>query len=157
MTLYGAPAEEVEVEVAKIADSYLAVPEPALAPADSYLPSEPEPLPVPVPVEVPAPSAPVVVEIALKEAVAPRDSYIQPVVAAPEPPAPIVVEAEDSYGAPAAPAPVVVEARDSYGAPSEPATAVVKSDVLAATRVDPIAIVRSVLNAPDTVRAAKDG
>merc|ERR1712088_592873 len=150
-------AEEVEVEVAKIADSYLAVPEPAVAPADSYLPSEPEPLPVPVPVEVPAPSAPVVVEIALKEAVAPRDSYIQPVVAAPEPVAPIVVEAVDSYGAPAAPAPVVVEARDSYGAPSEPATAVVKSDVLAATRVDPIAIVRSVLNAPDTVRAAKDG
>ena len=157
MTLYGAPAEEVEVEVAKIADSYLAVPEPAVAPADSYLPSEPEPLPVPVPVEVPAPSAPVVVEIALKEAVAPRDSYIQPVVAAPEPVAPIVVEAVDSYGAPAAPAPVVVEARDSYGAPSEPAAAVVKSDVLAATRVDPIAIVRSVLNAPDTVRAAKDG
>jgi len=157
VTLYGAPAEEVEVEVAKIADSYLAVPEPAVAPADSYLPSEPEPLPVPVPVEVPAPSAPVVVEIALKEAVAPRDSYIQPVVAAPEPVAPIVVEAVDSYGAPAAPAPVVVEARDSYGAPSEPATAVVKSDVLAATRVDPIAIVRSVLNAPDTVRAAKDG
>merc|ERR1712088_870702 len=98
VTLYGAPAEEVEVEVAKIAESYLAVPEPAVAPADSYLPSEPEPLPVPVPVEVPAPSAPVVMEIALKEAVAPRDSYIQPVVAAPEPVAPIVVEAVDSYG-----------------------------------------------------------
>lgn len=33
----------------------------------------------------------------------------------------------------------------------------VKSNVLAATRVDPIAIVRSVLNAPDTILAAKDG
>merc|ERR1719278_1371311 len=46
VTLYGAPAEEVEVvvEVAKIADSYLAVPEPAVAPADSYLSSEPAPV-----------------------------------------------------------------------------------------------------------------
>lgn len=157
-TLYGAPAEEVEVEVAKIADSYLAVPEPVVAPADSYLSSEPAPLPVPdpAPLEVPAPPAPVAVEVVgLKEAVAPRDSYIQPVVPVPEPVievvAPAVIEARDSYGAPA-----VVEARDSYGAPSEP-IAVVKSDVLAATRVDPIAIVRSVLNAPDTIRAAKDG
>merc|ERR550517_1933036 len=149
-TLYGAPAEEVEVEVAKIADSYLAVPEPVVAPADSYLSSEP------APVQVPAPPAPVAVEVVgLKEAVAPRDSYIQPVVPVPEPVievvAPAVIEARDSYGAPA-----VVETRDSYGAPSEP-IAVVKSDVLAATRVDPIAIVRSVLNAPDTIRAAKDG
>ena len=157
-TLYGAPAEEVEVEVAKIADSSLAVPEPVVAPADSYLSSEPAPLPVPdpAPLEVPAPPAPVAVEVVgLKEAVAPRDSYIQPVVPVPEPVievvAPAVIEARDSYGAPA-----VVEARDSYGAPSEP-IAVVKSDVLAATRVDPIAIVRSVLNAPDTIRAAKDG
>merc|ERR1711936_800863 len=145
-TLYGAPAEEVEVEVAKIADSYLAVPEPVVAPADSYLSSEPAPLPVPdpAPLEVPAPPAPVAVEVVgLKEAVAPRDSYIQPVVPVPEP----VIEVV---------APAVIEARDSYGAPSEP-IAVVKSDVLAATRVDPIAIVRSVLNAPDTIRAAKDG
>jgi hypothetical protein len=146
VTLYGAPAEEVEVEVAKIADSYLAVPEPAVAPADSYLSSEPAPLPVPAPapLEVPAPPAPVAVEVVgLREAL--------PSVAAPEL---AVVRAQDSYGSPAVEA--VVRAQDSYGSPSEP-IAVVKSNVLAATRVEPIAIVRSVLNAPDTVRAAKDG
>lgn len=155
VTLYGAPAEEVAVEVAKIADSYLAVPEPAVAPADSYLSSEPAPVPAPAPAPLappPPPPAPVAVEVVgLKEAAAaPRDSYIQPAVVAPEPAVIAVSRAPDSYGAP------VVEAVSSYGAPSEP-IAVVKSDVLAATRVDPIAIVRSVLNAPDTVLAAKDG
>ena len=149
VTLYGAPApapaEEVVVEVAKIADSYLAVPEPvtvapvtvapvAVAPADSYLSSEPAPLPVPAPapLEVPAPPTPVAVEVVGLR------------------------EAQDSYGAPSVEA--AVKAVDLYGAPSvEEPIAVVKSDVLAATRVDPIAIVRSVLNAPDTVLAAKDG
>lgn len=157
VTLYGAPApapaEEVVVEVAKIADSYLAVPEPAVAPADSYLSSEPAPVPVPAPapLEVPAPPAPVAVEVVgLREALPPYGNG----AAAPESAVLAVGRAQDSYGAPAVEA--VVRAQDSYGAPSEP-IAVVKSDVLAATRVDPIAIVRSVLNAPDTVLAAKDG
>merc|ERR1712037_625727 len=91
VTLYGAPAapvEEVVVEVAKIADSYLAVPEPvtvapvAVAPADSYLSSEPAPLPVPAPapLEVPAPPTPVAVEVVgLREA---QDSYGAPSVEA---------------------------------------------------------------------------
>lgn len=136
--------------MAKIADSYLAVPEPAVAPADSYLSSEPAPVPVPAPapLEVPAPPAPVAVEVVgLKEAAAPLPAVAVPAV---EP----AVRAADIYGSPVVEA--AVRAQDSYGAPSEP-IAVVKSDVLAATRVDPIAIVRSVLNAPDTVLAAKDG
>ena len=165
VTLYGAPApapaEEVVVEVAKIADSYLAVPEPvtvapvAVAPADSYLSSEPAPLPVPAPapLEVPAPPAPVAVEVVgLREALPPYGNG----AAAPESAVLAVGRAQDSYGAPSVEA--AVRAVDLYGAPSvEEPIAVVKSDVLAATRVDPIAIVRSVLNAPDTVLAAKDG
>lgn len=167
VTLYGAPApapapvEEVVVEVAKIADSYLAVPEPvtvapvAVAPADSYLSSEPAPVPVPAPapLEVPAPPAPVAVEVVgLREALPPYGNG----AAAPESAVLAVGRAQDSYGAPSVEA--AVRAVDLYGAPSvEEPIAVVKSDVLAATRVDPIAIVRSVLNAPDTVLAAKDG
>jgi hypothetical protein len=48
--------------------------------------------------------------------------------------------------------------RDAYpaAAPSAP-VAVVKSNVLAATRAEPIAIIRSVLNAPDTLHAAVNG
>merc|ERR1711936_1093240 len=99
-TLYGAPAEEVEVEVAKIADSYLAVPEPAVAPADSYLSSEPAPVPVPAPapLEVPAPPAPVAVEVVgLREALPPYGNG----AAAPESAVLAVGRAQDSYGAPA--------------------------------------------------------
>jgi len=162
--LYGAP------EVAAPAALYGA-PEVA-APAALYgapEPAVPEATEAPVVVEVakaaelygaPEPEvteAPVVVEAA-------ADSYL---AAAPAPaplpvpapaPAPLPVPAP----APVAPAVVVEVAREapanSYiaAAPSAP-IAVVKSDVLAATRAEPIAIVRSVLNAPDTLLAAKDG
>lgn len=97
-----APAVQV---VERIAESYLAVPVGAPAPA-----------PVPAVISVPR-AQPVL-------AVAPRDSYL---ASAPEP----AVLAVDR--------------------------SVVKSDILAATRAEPIAIIRSVLNAPDTLLAAQNG
>jgi hypothetical protein len=169
----------VEPVVEKIADSYLAVPEPVQvrAPTDSYL--EPAVATAPEPVVAVAPRQSYIQPVV---AVAPRQSYIQP---APQPV--VVVAPRDSY-IPSAPEPVVVRApvssylepaepvvvrapvssylepavavapRDSYivAQPSAPVS-VVKSNVLAATRVEPIAIIRSVLNAPDSKLAVKDG
>merc|ERR1711881_198838 len=118
------------------------------------------------PAPVPAPVAVKDSYIATPAPVAVKDSYI----AAPAPaPAPVAVK--DSYiavPAPApAPAPVSVKnsllaaeapvaVKNTYIAASAP-VAVVKSDLLAAARSDPIAIIRSVLNAPDSKLAQKDG
>merc|ERR1711881_532111 len=162
-----------------VKDSYIVAPAPAPAPVpvaaqNTYI-AAPAPVPAPVAVKdsyIAAP-APVAVKDSYIAAPAPapapvavKDSYI----AVPAPaPAPAPVSAQNTYiAAPApAPAPVVVKnsllaaeapvaVKNTYIAASAP-VAVVKPDLLAAVRSDPIAIIRSVLNAPDSKLAQKDG
>merc|ERR1711881_149074 len=162
-----------------VKDSYIAAPAPAPAP----VPVAAQNTYIAAPAPVPAPVAVKDSYIAAPAPVAEKDSYIAVPAPAPAPapvaaqntyvaapaPAPAPVSAQNTYiAAPApAPAPVVVKnsllaaeapvaVKNTYIAASAP-VAVVKSDLLAAARSDPIAIIRSVLNAPDSKLAQKDG
>merc|ERR1711962_740816 len=112
---------------------------------DSYIAA---PAPAPAPVPVSAQNTYIAAPALAPAPVAIKNTYI----AAPAPaPAPVVVK----NSLPAAEAPVAV--KNTYIAASAPVQAVVKSDLLAAVRSDPIATIRSVLNAPDSKLAQKDG
>lgn len=153
-------AETVDVEAP--INSYI---EPAVirTPSSNYL--EPAVVKVePATVREPTNSyiEPAVVKVEPVVVRAPTNSYIEPAVVKSEP---VVVKTPtNSYIEPAVVKvePVIVKApTNSYIQPAFVKTpvevAVVKSDVKAAIRSEPIAIIRSVLNAPDTVLAKKDG
>lgn len=98
------------------------------------------------------PAAPPAVQVVERIA----ESYLAVPVGAPAP-APAVISVPRAQ-----PVPAVAPGNSYLASAPEPAVlavdrSVVKSDILAATRAEPIAIIRSVLNAPDTLLAAQNG